>query len=130
MALRLSAKLRDDLLKGTGLAQAMSNCVFKIYSGSQPATAETAPTGTLLCTFSNASGALTREVLSYGSVALTGGSSGSVDTLTVNSIEIMGSATSYDTSLIQTKPASTAAAARWAVMRSLVQIEQVSPYST
>ena len=32
--------------------------------------------------------------------------------------------------VIQTKPASTAAAARYAVTRSLVQIEQVSQYST
>ena len=35
-----------------------------------------------------------------------------------------------EVSLIQTKPASTAMAARCAVVRSLVQIEQVRPYST
>src|ERR1700684_4636013 len=36
----------------------------------------------------------------------------------------------FDTPLIQTKPACTAAAVRCAVDRSLVQIEAVSPYST
>jgi hypothetical protein len=102
MALRLSGKLRDDLMKGSGLAQAMSNCVLKVYTGAQPATAESAPTGALLCTYSNASGAVTREVLASGSVALTGGASGSVNTLTVGGIEIMGSATNFNTSLTQT----------------------------
>lgn len=102
MSLKLTAKLRDDMLKVASLADLMSNCVLKFYTGSQPATAETAPTGTLLVTFSDAAGSLTREVLATGSVALTGGGSGSVNTLTVNSIEIMGSATSFNTSLIQT----------------------------
>lgn len=102
MALRLTAKLRDDLMKGIGLAQAMSNCVFKIYTSAQPATAELAPTGTLLCIYSDASGALTREVLSTGSVALLTGAAGSINTITVNSIEIMGSATNFNTSLTQT----------------------------
>jgi len=80
----------------------MSNCVLKIYTGSQPATPETAPSGTLLDTFSNASGALTREVRSVGSVDLTGGGAGSVDTITVNGIEVMGSSTPFNTSLAQT----------------------------
>lgn len=102
MALRISEKLRNDILKYDGLGQLMSNCVLKIYTGSQPASAEAAPTGTLLVTLSDNGGALTREVLSVGSVALTGGASGSLNTLTVNGIEIMGSATAFNTSLIQT----------------------------
>lgn len=102
MALRLSSALRNALLEMGSLKHVMSNCVIKVYSGAQPATADTAPSGTLLCTYSNASGALTREVLAVGSVDLTGGAAGSVDTLTVNSIEIMGSATPFNTSLAQT----------------------------
>src|SRR3990167_6769460 len=102
MTLRVSTALRNALLESQPLKLAMSNCVLKVYSGSQPASADTAPSGTLLCTYSASSGALTREVLAQGSVALTGGGSGSVDTLTVNSLEIMGSATAYDTSLTQT----------------------------
>jgi len=102
MALKLSAALRNAMLEGSSLKHLLSNCVLKVYSGSQPSTADAAPTGTLLCTYSASSGALTREVLSSGSVELTGGGSGSVDTLTVNSLEIMGSATAYNTSLTQT----------------------------
>jgi hypothetical protein len=105
MSLRPSAALRNFLLEGGSLKKALSNCVLKVYTGAQPATAEAAPTGTLLCTYSDASGALTREVQSVGSVDLTGGGSGSVDTLTVNSIEIMGSATSFITSLALTAQA-------------------------
>lgn len=102
MALKLTAALRDMILQGACLKQALSNGVMKWYTGAQPATAETAPSGTLACVISNGSGAVTREVLSVGSVVLTGGGAGSVNTLTVNGIEIMGSATNFNTSLIQT----------------------------
>jgi hypothetical protein len=90
------------MLEGCDFKHSMSNCVLKWYTGSQPANGEAAPTGTLLVTLSSASGALTREVLSVGTVDLTGGGAGSVDTLTVNSIEIMGSSTPFNTSLAQT----------------------------
>lgn len=102
MSLKLTAALRNMINEGACLKQAMSNCVLKWYTGAQPATAESAPSGTLACTFSSNSGALTREVLSVGSVVLTGGGAGSVNTLTVNALEIMGSATNFNTSLIQT----------------------------
>lgn len=102
MAWRPSKALRNFMAEGGSLKKALSNCVIKVYTGAQPATPEAAPTGTLLCTYSLASGALTREVLSAGSVDLTGGGSGSINTLTVNSIEIMGSATNFNTSLAQT----------------------------
>jgi hypothetical protein len=102
MALRLSDALRNALNESQSFKHAMSNCVMKWYTGSQPATAEAAPTGTLLCTFSKASGALTREVYSLGSVDLTGGASGSVNTITVNSIGILPAAVPFNTSLAQT----------------------------
>ena len=102
MALRLSDALRNALNESQSLKHAMSNCVLKWYTGSQPATAEAAPTGTLLCTFSKSSGALTREVYSEGSVDLTGGAAGSVNTITVNSISILPAAVPFNTSLAQT----------------------------
>lgn len=102
MAWRPSIALRNFMLEGGSLKKALSNCVIKVYTGAQPATAEAAPTGTLLVTYTLASGTPTREVQSVGTVDLTGGGSGSVDTLTVNSIEIMGSATAFNTSLAQT----------------------------
>lgn len=102
MALRFSTGLRNFLQGYGSLQQAMWGGCLKIYTGSQPASADSAVSGTLLCTVTLASGALTNEVLSAGTVTLTGGGSGSVDTLTVNSVEIMGSATSFDTSLTNT----------------------------
>lgn len=90
MALKLSSKLQSAMMKSGGLAQLMSNCVLKYYTGSQPATANLAPTGTLLCTFSSASGALTREVKAAGSVTFSGTVAGATCTgITVNSIQTM-----------------------------------------
>ena len=102
MALRLSKGLRNFLNEGGSLKQAFAGGKILLYTGSQPADADAAVTGTLLCTYTSSSGAHTAEVRSTGSVALTGGASGSVDTLTVNSIEIMGSATAFNTTLTQT----------------------------
>ena len=73
-----------------------------IYSGSQPASADHAPTGTLLVTITDASGSHTDEVRATGSVELTGGGSGSVDGITVDGIEIMSGAEAFDTSLTVT----------------------------
>lgn len=102
MALRLSTGLRNALLQNTSLRQAFAGGKLQIYSGSQPATADTAVAGTLLATISLASGALTNEVASTGNLTLTGGGAGSVNTLTVNGLEIMGSAVPFNTSLNQT----------------------------
>lgn len=108
MALKLSTALRNAMLESGDLKHSMSNCVLKIYSGAQPLTADTAPSGTLLCTYSSSAGALTREVLPLGVVTLTS-SGGSVDTFTVNSLEIMGAAVAYDTSVTVTAAAVVAA---------------------
>ena len=81
MTLRFSTALRNQILAQQSLADAMSNCFLKVYTGAQPATADAAPTGTLLCTYSSASGTPTREVLGIGSLILAG-TSGSASTLT------------------------------------------------
>lgn len=108
MAWRPSKALRNFLLEGGSFKMAMHNAALKVYTGAQPATAEAAPTGTLLVTYSDASGALTREVRAYGSVELTAGSSGSVDTVGIKlgssgaTIALLPSAVSYATSLANT----------------------------
>lgn len=102
MTLKLSAALRNLVNQGCSLRDALQGGEIKIYSGSQPSTAEAAPTGTLLATITSSSGSRTAEVLSTGTLTLTGGSSGSVDTVTVNSISIMDAAVPYNTSLTQT----------------------------
>lgn len=90
MSIKLSAALRNGMLELGSLKHLMSNCVLKLYTGSQPATAETAPSGTLLNTYSASGAALTREVRSQGSVTFSGTIGGSISALTVNSLEILG----------------------------------------
>ena len=102
MALRLSTGLRNFLNQGGSFKQAFAGGKILLYTGSQPADADTAVSGTLLCTYTLASGAHTVAVNATGSLTLNTGASGSVDTFTVNSIEIMGSSTPFNTSLTQT----------------------------
>lgn len=102
MALRLSTGLRNFIMQHGSLKDALQNGKIEIYTGAQPASADAAVTGTLLATITNNSGAHTNEVLSSGSVTLTGGASGSIDTLTVNSVSIIDAAVPFNTSLAQT----------------------------
>lgn len=102
MTMRLSTGLRDFINKRGGIDDALRSGWIEIYTGAQPATADAAATGTLLCTVSSASGALTHEVLSSGTVTLNTGAAGSVNTLTVNSVEIMGAAVNFNSTLTQT----------------------------
>ncbi len=101
MTLRLSTGLRNLVLADNSIKGALQNGEIKIYTGSQPATADAAPTGTLLATITAASAARTAEVLSTGTVTLAG-SAGSVTALTVNNVSIIDSAVAFNTSLTQT----------------------------
>ncbi len=48
MSLRFSTGLRNGILNATGIKEAMTNGVIRMYSGAQPAAADNAATGTLL----------------------------------------------------------------------------------
>jgi len=102
MALRLSTALRNFLLEGGSFEGAFSGGRIKIFTGSQPTLADDAETGTLLVTITDDEGAFTAEVQSSGTVTLDSGASGSVDSVVVNGIEIMGSVVPFNTSLILT----------------------------
>lgn len=105
MTARFSTGLRNFINKRGSIDEALMNGRIEYYSGAQVATPETAATangGVLLCTLTSGSAALTNEVLSSGTVTLNTGASGSVDTLTVNSVEIMGASVPFNTSLTQT----------------------------
>jgi len=102
MALRFSTGLRNFINESGSVKQALNNGKLMIYSGAQPTSPNDAASGTLLATITKSSGALTEEVQASGTVTLDSGAAGSLDTLTVNSLEIMGSATAYNTSLSQT----------------------------
>ena len=56
MTLKASTGLRNKILDTGSLSSRLNLGFIKIYSGSPPATADAAVTGTLLCTISNASG--------------------------------------------------------------------------
>lgn len=102
MALRYSTGARNFLAADGSFKDMFQNGKIEIYSGAQPTSADAAVTGTLLCTITAASAARTSEVLSSGSVTLTGGTSGSVGSLTVDGVDILGAAVPYNTSLNQT----------------------------
>jgi len=105
MALRFSTGLRDAVAGGYSWRHALANGRLKIFSGTQPASADDAATGTLLVTFTLSGGAFTGETRSAVSVQL-GGTSGSVDSITVGgAIPIIGSAVNFNTDLTTTAAA-------------------------
>ena len=106
MTARFSTGLRNFVAGGGGgYKSALQGGKIEIYTGSQPTTADDAPTGTLLVTITDASGAHTNEVKAIGTVELTGGASGTVDTITVDSVDILGGAVTFITSLAVTAAA-------------------------
>lgn len=102
MTTRFSKGFRNHVAQQGSYRSALNGGKIQIYSGSQPSSADDAPTGTLLVTITDASGAHTNEVKATGSVELTGGASGSVDTITVDSVAILPAAVPFNTSLAQT----------------------------
>lgn len=66
MTVRLSTQLRTNLAGSTGFAATFADGVIDIYSGTQPVTADSAATGTLLGTVTLASGAFTPGVATNG----------------------------------------------------------------
>lgn len=101
MALQISTALRNHGLAYGSIKAALMGGSIELRSGSQPANADAAATGTLLCTISDNAGALTNEVLATGTITITG-SSGSISAITVNSIGILDTTVPYNTSTTQT----------------------------
>ena len=66
MTVRLSTQLRTNLAGTTGFATTFANGVIDIYSGTQPATADAAITGTLLGRVTLNSGAFTAGTATNG----------------------------------------------------------------
>lgn len=104
MAQRKSTGL-VDFIAGSGSArQAMSNGRIFIYSGTQPATADDAITGTLLVTLTKGSGTFTAETLPVWQFTCAG-SSGSVDSVKVGTVECLSSAVTFTSDLTTTAAA-------------------------
>lgn len=108
MALKLSTGLVNKLMTTGSFKSVLANCVIEIYSGSQPADADTAVSGTLLVTLTKSGGAFTGETKAVGSLTIAG-ASGSVDTVTVNSVDILGGSVAFVTNINATATAVAAA---------------------
>lgn len=70
MALKLSTGLRNYLLSTGSLRKAFEDGVIKIYTGSAPATADLAPTGTLLCPVTIGSGTVSTDETNEGKITV------------------------------------------------------------
>lgn len=101
MAIRLSTGLVNKMLAEGSFKSIFANGVIDIYTGSQPASADTAATGTKLVQVTLASGAYTAETRATGTLTLAG-ASGSINTVTVNSIDVLGTAVTFTTDLTTT----------------------------
>lgn len=103
MALRRSTGLINELARGFGVRELLRDGRVYVYSGSQPASADTAPSGTLLCTFTLLGG--TYSAATRADVELTlAGSAGSLDTVKVGgtAFNLLSAAVPFNTSLSQT----------------------------
>lgn len=106
---RASTGYRNFLLRGGSFQQAFQNGMIQGYSGTMPTSADNAPGTTNLINFTAGSAARTAEVCGYGTVTLTGGAAGTVDSITVNSVQMLSPdqftaavPVAYNTSLTQT----------------------------
>jgi len=86
MAEKFSKALLNEMLGGNPFRKVMADCVMRIYSGTAPATADL-PEGTLLCTISKASGAVTPGEVStakQATINITAGTTGQTVIAAVN----------------------------------------------
>lgn len=102
MTIRLSTGLRNAMAQSLGVSGVFNKSSIDIYSGAQPASADSGATGTLLGTVTLGSLALTNETQATATVTITGGST-SVATLTVGGLNIIPDGpVAYNTSIAQT----------------------------
>lgn len=100
MTFRLSTGARNGQLAGLGLQGMFNRGYIEIYSGSQPTTADSLKTGTLLGVVTSGSLALTKETRATGTITLATGAAGSVNTVTVGGLNIIpDGAVAFNTSL-------------------------------
>jgi hypothetical protein len=101
VTLRLSTALRDHVNQNGSIKSALQNGQILIYTGAQPATADAAPTGTLLATITASSASRTAEVLATGTITLSG-SSGTVSAVSVNGVSVIDTGVPFNSTLTQT----------------------------
>ena len=108
MAQRKSTGLVNFMANSGSARNGLGNSRIKIYTGTQPASADDAVTGTLLVTLTKSGGAYTPETLPQWQFTLSG-SSGTLTSVKVGGVEVLGSTITYATSLDATATATAAA---------------------
>lgn len=105
MAKKLSSGMVDYISQEGGITQALANGVIHFYSGTQPASANDASTGTLLCTFTKGGATpYTAETRATATVTI-GGSSGTLASLKIGGVELLPSAVAFVTDTTATASA-------------------------
>ncbi len=89
MTIRLSTGARNGLAGPLGFGGMFNQGYMEVYSGSQPASADAAVTGTKLGIITKDAGALTKETRAAGSVTITGAAGGSINSITVGGLNII-----------------------------------------
>ncbi len=90
MAEKYSTGLLKEMLAGAPFRKIFADCVMKIYSGTAPATADAAVAGTLLCTISKNSGAVTPGEVStarQATINITAGTTGQTIIVAINGVD-------------------------------------------
>ena len=96
MTLRFSPAFTNFIAADGSYKDALDHGHILIYSGTQPATADLAVTGTLLATITSSAGTKTSEVRATGVLTISGTTSGTIDTCTLMGIDILGGAVTHD----------------------------------
>jgi hypothetical protein len=115
VTIRLSTGCRNLWAESLGLAAIFNRGSLAIYSGSQPASADAAKTGTLLGLVTASSGALTQETRATGTIVITAAAGGSINTVTVGTFNIIADGA---VSAVAGDTAATAAALAVAINRN------------
>lgn len=123
MTIRFSTGVRNGLAGPLGFGGMFNRGYMEIYSGAQPATADAAKTGTLLGVVTANSGALTKETPATGTIVITGAASGSINTVTVGTFNIIPDGA---VSAVAGDTAATAAALNEAINRNGIYTSTVS----
>jgi hypothetical protein len=87
MSVRLSTAMLKSMASGPSIRETLANGYLNVYSGTQPADADTAPSGTLLVTFTLDGGTYTAPVQAIGKVTISGTLSGSIDAITLGGVD-------------------------------------------
>lgn len=104
MAIKVSTGMANRIADRAAYRSVVNNGRLQIYSGIQPTNADSASSGTLLGTITNASGAFAAETLPVWTLTLSGGS-GTLDSLKIGGIELLSSAVSFTVDLATTAAA-------------------------